>query len=125
MSASENRAQLKISLSIIDKYPLVLIEGECDAFSAPFTHGAINGLIDAGHRGIVVDISHLNFLDVAGFHALDDCCIRMAEANGKILLVSPTKYVKQIYDILRVRVSCSMATSIEEALSRLHAASSK
>lgn len=122
MTQCEDHVQLQIGVKCEDGFPLVMLEGECDGFTAPFTHGAVRALIDEGYRGIIVDISRLEFLDVAGFHALDDCCIRISERKGLLLLVNPSEKVKEIYDILRERESCKMVKTIDEAMSKLKSA---
>jgi len=89
MSNSEEQFQLRISIRSTDGIPHIVLAGECDAFTASFAHAAISSLISEGYRGIIVDISRLNFMDVAGFHALDDCCRQITESGGKLLLVNP------------------------------------
>ena len=119
MSRSNRRFQIQAKLSVIDGFPVVILDGECDAFAAPFTHGAVSGLIDAGYKGIIIDLTDLKYMDAAGFHALDDCCTKIKEAGGNILLVNPGIYVEEIYDILRVRESCAIVDTLDEALLRL------
>ncbi len=119
MSFQSEYYQLKFSMKSVNGVPLIALEGECDAFTAPAVHGAISSLIDAGHRNIIVNIEHLEFIDVAGFHALDECCIKMLGVGGKLLLVGPTKQVKEVYDILRERESCTMLKSVTEAKAML------
>lgn len=119
MAFQGERYQLKIGIKSIDGIPLIALVGECDAFTAPFVHGAISTLIDKGYRSIIINIEQLQLIDVAGFHALDECCIKMLEVGGQLLLVSPTKHVKEIYDILRERESCRLLKSLEEARERL------
>lgn len=121
MAGEEKRVRLSINIGTINGIPLITLNGECDGFTAPFTHGAVGALIDAEYKRIIIDIEHLEFIDVAGFHALDDCCVKMAEAGGEILLVNPAKKIKNVYDILRVRESCKMLKSIDEAMARLKA----
>ncbi|MCL6472006.1 MAG: STAS domain-containing protein [Firmicutes bacterium] len=121
MAGEEKQVRLSIDIGTINGIPLIILKGECDGFTAPFTHGAVGALIDAGYKRIIIDIKHLEFIDVAGFHALDNCCIKMAEAGGEILLVNPVEKIKNIYDVLRVRESCKMLKSIDEAMARLKA----
>lgn len=120
MAIADEHFQLKIGIKTVAGVPLVALEGECDAFTAPFIHGAMSALIDDDHRKIMVNMERIEFLDVAGFHSLDDCCIKMAAAGGKILLVNPIKNVEEIFEILRTRESCEIAKSLDEALSKLH-----
>jgi anti-anti-sigma factor len=111
--------QLRISIKCTDGIPVIALAGECDAFTAAFTHAAIGSLITEGYKGIVIEISELKFMDVAGFHALDDCCRQMTEAGGKLLLVNPGEFVEEIYDILREKESCQVVKSVDEAMSAL------
>lgn len=119
MSNPEEQFQLKIGIKATDGVPLVSLCGECDAFTAAFTHAAISSLITDGYKGIIVEIGGLKFMDVAGFHALDDCCRQMTEAGGKLLLVSSGGHVQEIYDILREKESCVIVRSIDEAMAIL------
>lgn len=120
MSKLADDYQLYIGLKSIDGVPLVAIAGECDAFTATYTHGALIALIGEGYTGIIVDISDLVFLDVAGFHALEDCCREMRDAGGKMLLVNPTKHVEEIYEILREQGGCEIVKSLDEAYVKLN-----
>lgn len=119
MAIADEHFQLKIGIKTVADVPFITVEGECDAFTAPFIHGAMSALIDEGHKKIMVNMESLEFLDVAGFHALDDCCIKMAAAGGIILLVNPIRNVEEIFEVLRTKESCEIAKSLDEALSRL------
>ncbi len=119
MSNSDEQFQLRISIKSTEGIPVVALDGECDAFTASFAHAAMDSLISDGYRGIIVDINKLVFLDVAGFHALDDCCRRMSEAGGKLLLVNPGEEVEDIYNILRDTESCAVVKSVAEAMAML------
>ncbi|MHB8842547.1 MAG: STAS domain-containing protein [Candidatus Aquicultor sp.] len=119
MNDSEEQFQLRISIKSTDGIPLVALDGECDAFTASFAHAAMDSLTSEGYKGIVVDISKLVFLDVAGFHALDDCCRHMSEVGGKLLLINPEEQVEDIYNILREKESCALVKSLDEAMAIL------
>ncbi|MDI6716671.1 MAG: STAS domain-containing protein [Actinomycetota bacterium] len=111
--------RVKICFGAINSIPLVMLDGECDAFTAPIVHGAVSSLIEKGYKRIIIDMGHVVFLDVAGFHSLDDCCIKMQQAGGKILLVGASKDVEQVYEILRERESCKIVKNIDEALRKI------
>lgn len=119
MTIADEHYQLKIGIRSTDTIPLVTLEGECDGFTAPFVHGAISALIGEGYRRIVVNLEDLKFIDVAGFHAIDECCLKMSGVGGEIFLVSPTKPVEEIYNILRERESCKILKTIDQAMARL------
>ncbi|HEY3374436.1 MAG TPA: STAS domain-containing protein [Candidatus Aquicultor sp.] len=106
---------IAIKLDCIDGIPIVTVGGECDAFSATFTHGAMTALINEGYKSIIIDIEKLVFLDVAGFHALEDCCRMASELDGQILLVHPEKHVKEVYDMLREQGGCKMVDTLQDA----------
>jgi len=120
MKEPDKRTRIQVKLDAVDGFPLVSLDGECDAFSAPFTHGAISGLIDVGHKGIIIDLTNLKYIDAAGFHALDDCCTKIKVAGGELILVNPRIHVEEIYEILRTRESCVIMDTIDEALARLN-----
>lgn len=119
MNQPERRAHIRISCGSINGFPLVAVGGECDAFTAPFTHGAVSALIDAGHTGIIIDISDLSYMDGAGFEALDRCCTKMKAVDGMLLIVNPGENIENIYELLREKDSCDIERSVEDALARL------
>lgn len=126
MGEPNRQFRIQVKLSAVDSIPLVVIEGECDAFTAPLAHGAVNGLVNAGYKEIIIDLTDLRYMDAAGFHALDECCMKMKEccmkmkvAGGDIVLVNPSVCVEEIYEILRVRESCTIVDTLDEALARL------
>ncbi len=119
MVNTDEQFQLTISIKSADGIPHVALAGECDAFTASFAHAAMDSLISEGYKGIIVDINKLVFLDVAGFHALDDCCRHMSEIGGKLLLVNPGEEVEDIYNILRDTESCAIVKSVDKAKAML------
>ena len=119
MNQVEKRDHLQINLGSIDGYPLVTLGGECDAFTAPFTHGAVSALIDAGYTGIIIDITDLRYMDGAGFEALDSCCNKIKEVDGMLLIVNPGKNIENIYELLREKDSCEIERTVEDALTKL------
>lgn len=125
MNQPEKRAHLQINLGCIDGYPLVTLSGECDAFTAPFTHGAVSALIDSGYTGIIIDITDLRYMDGAGFEALDGCCTKMKTVDGMLLIVNPGKNIENIYELLREKDSCEIERTVEDALVRLRSMESR
>ena len=119
MNQPEKRAHIQINLGSIDGFPLVTLGGECDAFTAPFTHGAVGALIDAGYTGIIIDITDLRYMDGAGFEALDSCCTKIKTVDGMLLIVNPGANIENIYELLREKDSCEIECDVESALARL------
>ncbi|WP_346619335.1 STAS domain-containing protein [Blastococcus montanus] len=73
--------------------PRLAATGEIDSTSAPQVRAALEGLLEAGPREIVVDLTAVTFLDSAGLCALAAVHRRAAAADVKLRVLAATRAV--------------------------------
>lgn len=68
---------------------VIALEGELDVTSAPSFRATVFGLIGAGHRRLVIDLSGLDFIDSRGLWVIVAAHREVDAAGGKLLLRHP------------------------------------
>lgn len=72
---------------------LVRLAGVLDAFNAPELGDRLNGLIDEGAQGFVVDLRDTTLLDSSGLGALLAASLRLRVCDGELALVAGPRSV--------------------------------
>jgi anti-sigma B factor antagonist len=63
----------------------VAIDGEIDVYTAPQLRERIITLIDGGCTNVIVDLSHVGFIDSSGLGVLVSALRRARERDGSLL----------------------------------------
>ena len=92
-----------IGFSDVDLHPerdrwVVSLAGEHDLYTAPKVQEALRGVIAAGARTIVVDLTETTFLDSTMLHALLSARNELRD-GGRLLLVTNDETVKRAFEI--------------------------
>jgi anti-sigma B factor antagonist len=77
---------------------VVSLAGEHDLYTAPKVQEALRGVIAAGARTIVVDLTETTFLDSTMLHALLSARNELRD-GGRLLLVTNDETVKRAFEI--------------------------
>jgi anti-sigma B factor antagonist len=77
---------------------VVSLAGEHDLYTAPKVQEALRGVIAAGARTIVVDLTETTFLDSTMLHALLSARNELRD-GGRLLLVTNDETVKRVFEI--------------------------
>lgn len=75
--------------------PVVRLEGELDASTAPELKGTVLSLVSEGYRDLVVDMERLYLLDSVALGVLLSACQRVP---GKLSIQNPTPPVRRVLD---------------------------
>jgi len=111
-------AGLELSSERLDERTAVLrIGGEVDLYTAPQVKEKILGLVDAGVRRLVVDLSHTEYLDSTALGVLVGALKRLREQDGDLRLVGPRPRIRKLLEITRLlkvfEVRDSVASAVE------------
>lgn len=90
-----------------------------DAANAPQIRGEIVSLLEAGHEAIIVDCSHMTFIDSAGLYALVSGHTAMRAKHGAFVLVGLHPQASLVFDLSRVRLVITTYDTLEEARAAL------
>lgn len=108
--------QLTLEFRKVNESVHIDFSGYCDDQSAAVNKAIIETLISRGVKTIFCDISNLAFTTRAGYLALDDCCMKMFHAGGKILLINPKPEVREEIEKMPFSRGCTVAENLDEAL---------
>ena len=95
------------------------LSGKLDVTSSKAFEDRILGVIDAGARQLVVDLSRLDYVSSSGLRVFLLATKRLKSANGKIVLCSLKDPVREVFDIAGFSSIFSVYGSHEEALKNL------
>ena len=101
-----------------EEIPVALVlhvAGELDLMTAPALQLRFRQLIGRD-RPIVVDFSELQYLDMAGVHALEDCHQQAKQAGQRVVLVGSSPLVHKILAIVHLNERVPLVDTMEEAL---------
>jgi anti-anti-sigma factor len=77
---------LSLNQSQIDGVALLAAEGRLSNRTTPDLERALSGAIDSAVRGVVLDLSAVDYISSAGFRTLESAAARLA-AGGRALVV--------------------------------------
>lgn len=77
---------LSVNLEHHGAYGTLLLEGELDASTAPLLPPAVEAVLEAGERHLVIDTAQLRFCDSTGLDALLAAQRAMVEAHATMQL---------------------------------------
>lgn len=85
------------------------VEGDIDAATVPALREALEGLIATGHPNIVLDLSHVDYVDSSALGLLVWLDRRLQDGLGRVLLAGARRDVRRILAMSRiVTVSSTM-----------------
>jgi anti-anti-sigma factor len=89
--------------------------GQLDMETAPRLRAAIDNLLQAGERRIIVDLGRLTFCDSIGLSTLVVAHRSCAEDGGFLRLARPTPFLLNLLTVVGVRDSVEVYDSVEAA----------
>jgi anti-anti-sigma factor len=84
---------------------IVLVKGEVDVASSAHLAAAITRAVEReadGKVDLVIDLSHLRFIDVSGINVLVRAARQARAGGGTLVLRSPNRTVRRLLDVLRL-----------------------
>jgi len=85
---------------------VIHVAGELDVATSGLLAAAVARAMEAGNAGradLVVDLAHVRFIDASGVNVLIRATSRARSAGGTLVLRSPSRTVRRILDVLRLR----------------------
>jgi anti-anti-sigma factor len=84
---------------------IVLVKGEVDVATSAHLAAAIMRAMERQAEGkvdLVIDLTHLRFIDVSGINVLVRAARQARAAGGTLVLRSPNRAVRRLLDVLRL-----------------------
>ncbi len=81
----------------------------------------INIILEEGKSLIIVDMTHVSYIDSSGLWALFEGHKKASQKNGKLVILKPTKDVRRVLDITKMSSKMDIFEDEQAALRSLHA----
>ena len=92
------------------------LKGDLDVDGAPRFQKAVEDIVDAGGRKIVVDLSQTPFMDSSGLGVLVAAHRRISAAGGSLALAQPTPILQKVFELTRTHRVFNMYDSVNSAI---------
>jgi anti-sigma B factor antagonist len=98
---------------------VVELEGDVDVSGAPMLRDLLAGLIVAPGARVLLDLSHVKFIDSSGVGILVTAHRKAAESGTAFGLASPSGTVARVFELTRTNRLLEIFPTVEEATSAL------
>ena len=115
-------AQFSLAEEQADEFTRVIsVTGEIHVTTAPEFSQRLNDAIAAGTRGVVIDMSGVEFIDSTGLSVLLNGLRRVTRADGRLALVVSNPTVLRLFEITKLDSTFDIQPTREAALGRVQA----
>jgi anti-sigma B factor antagonist len=83
------------------------------------TETSVSRLIDGGTRKLVIDLSHLEYMDSSGLGMLIFCGGRMDQTGGRLRIAGANASVARVFDIAHANRVLQFDSDVESSCRRL------
>lgn len=108
--------RLETGLREIDGTKILDVTGEIDVYTAPQFKEAVNSIIAAGQKHLIIDMGDVTYMDSSGFGTLLSATRRLRPQGGTINLVRCNTAIDRILRITRLNTVFAMFDSVDDAL---------
>jgi len=99
---------------------VISVSGEIHVTTAPEFSQRLNDAIASGTRGLVIDMSGVEFIDSTGLSVLLNGLRRVTRAESRLSLVVSNPTVMRLFEITRLDSTFDIQPTREAALARVH-----
>ncbi|MGW5637682.1 STAS domain-containing protein [Streptomyces sp. NPDC003832] len=102
-------------VTVPDKESLAEVSG----YTAPFLRKVLADLVSQGRYFLVVDMTHVDFLDSTGLGVLVGCSKRLRLNAGAMALVNPTARMQKVFRITGLHRVFAQFDTVDSAVESL------
>lgn len=115
-------AQLELSEEQLDDVTRVIsVSGEIHVTTAPEFSSRLSDAVAAGTRGVVIDMSSVEFIDSTGLSVLLNGLRRVTRAEGRMSLVISNPTVLRLFEITKLDSTFDIHPTRAAAVERVQA----
>ncbi|HEU4754871.1 MAG TPA: STAS domain-containing protein [Armatimonadota bacterium] len=111
-----NPLRLGLDVQRVAGFPVLLVNGEIDIYTAPLFKQAVVGLVSEGNKDVVIDLSGVTFMDSSGFGTLLGATRRLRPAGGGLHLAAPNSTIQRMLRLTRLDTIMHIYESQDEAI---------
>jgi len=100
-----------------DRPNVLPLEGEIDLHVSPTVTASLNAMIEKKPKRLVVDLSHVTYIDSAGLAALIEAMQKVEACGGKFALAGLQETVRSIFEISRLDQVFQIFPDVDTAMS--------
>ena len=108
-----------VTVELEDGLAAASVIGEADLYTAPKLKEALNGLVDAGGRSLLVDLSRTTFLDSTTLGVLMGVVRRVRSRGGEIAISCGDPNIRKIFEITLLDRIFAIFDSTDEGIAHL------
>lgn len=109
--------ELSMSTRAVGDHMVLEVGGEVDVYTAPRLREQLVELVEHGTRRVVVDLTHVEFLDSTGLGVLVGALKRLRAVNGTLGLVCAHERLLKIFRITALDRVFALHDTVEAATS--------
>jgi anti-anti-sigma factor len=102
---------------------IVIPQGRFDTNGSPEVERVLTGHITRGAKQIVLDLSHIEYISSIGLRVILKTVMTMNRTGGKVVLCGGNDHSRTVLQLSGVMNMNIYAATLDEALSRVQAAS--
>jgi len=100
-----------------DRPNVLPLEGEIDLHVSPTVTASLNAMIEKKPKRLVVDLSHVTYIDSAGLAAFIEAMQKVEAYDGKFALAGLQETVRSIFEISRLDQVFQIFPDVDTAMS--------
>jgi len=105
--------------------PVIAVKGEIDVYTVPMFKRAISEAIDKGSRHLLIDLTHVTYMDSSGFGTLLGATKRLRSSGGSLSLIGPNEVIARMLKITRLDTIFAIYNTEAEAIDGVAKAAEK
>lgn len=108
--------RLETGLRKLDGTEVLDLVGEIDVYTAPQFKEAVNSMLAAGHKHLIINMAGVTYMDSSGFGALLSATKRLRPQGGTVNLVQCNSAIDRILRITRLNTVFATFDSVDAAV---------
>src|SRR5947208_2602830 len=102
-----------------DATVVIRVVGEIHSTTAPEFSQRLNAAIADGHRGVVLDLTGVEFIDSTGLSVLLNGLRRVTRARGAMVMACANPTVLRLFEITKLDSTFEILPNCDDAIERL------
>jgi anti-sigma B factor antagonist len=98
---------------------VIRVAGEIHATTAPEFSQRLNGAIEGGKTGVVLDLTGVEFIDSTGLSVLLNGLRRVTRVRGAMVIACANPTVLRLFEITRLDSTFEILPNCDEAIDRI------
>ena len=113
---------MEIKATPLDDITAVTVAGRVDSTTADSLTTRLGELVKSGASRLLIDLKEVSYISSAGFRTLLITSRAVAQAKGAMVLCGMSAEMKRLFDLGGFSELFAIASSRDEALTKLHGA---